>query len=773
MSFYVPAPMRVFTQTTRFPDIVTDMDKRRGRALLIDGNVFYSPNSARIVPISPSVSLSPTHDISSLRRPVWWSLKYGHLAFIPTCEFGPHPLDDLISMPSSFRRTRKGVWLDTSFILSWNRLQYDLRRIIRILAERCHVPAFPDVIDSVLVSLGPYQSERAVREKVMEARGLFLYWVGQLAYVLALNISIDSNPPRPKYDLPPDDNSDYDWDTFHRNALPKWFVYLGERNWPQSLLSILHSCVADFTHEGRVGLFLNLIKPAEQQFSVDWFLQFRVPVWYPWGKAESDTASRQSSFSRFAPLPYQLQEVGTFLHKTPTVSVHSREHADVESPPWVAFFAKREVLNGKRLVWEKEVDKQIRLRREKQPPTASAKVFEWLKNSRGVYERIAIAKDDRTDTLAEYGKNQKRYDSFFNEWDCIEEMGEMDAEELENMQWDDEPILYDSSSEVPLSNPSAGSSLYEPPPPTPAVQKSSRWLSTKEELPEGPQKPSEFASELYEHCGFVTPLQVSHPQPPGPGGREGNRLSRALGLTETDEEYWSSSKSSAARNFVQAIQHSGDMPDAEIWDLARGNRLSLGMSKRLKYIRRIGPLFVFDFGHHATCQWKLAVYKPSIALWLCRLDDRLDERELSLELTRRGIAHRTLISLSADSICMPPSLPLPVRLPDYKFSEVDYKSYLSATKTLLRRRRVARVALMAGGIAWRLAVEQSFELVLDGPTYSLPRTRAGTRYPSSDSRREYWDDDCTVREMDQLCGACVWYNGMHDMYIFHCIAEQF
>ena len=89
------------------------------------------------------------------------------------------------------------------------------------------------------------------------------------------------------------------------------------------------------------------------------------------------------------------------------------------------------------------------------------------------------------------------------------------------------------------------------------------------------------------------------------------------------------------------------------------------------------------------------------------------------------MAHRTLITLSAGSIRMPPALPLPVRLQNYVFTKFDYNSYLTATKTLLQNRRVARVALMAGGIAWRLAVEQSFDLVLDGPTYALPRTRAG------------------------------------------------
>ena len=124
-----------------------------------------------------------------------------------------------------------------------------------------------------------------------------MYWVGQLAFVLALNISIDLNPPRPTYDLPGDDIIGFDWDRLRMNALPKWFEYLGEHNWPQMLLSAVHSCVADFTHHGRVGLFVKLVQPDIDQYLLEWFLRFNVPIWYPWGKVEVDAASRQLSMS--------------------------------------------------------------------------------------------------------------------------------------------------------------------------------------------------------------------------------------------------------------------------------------------------------------------------------------------------------------------------------------------------------------------------------------------------------------------------------------------
>jgi len=192
----------------------------------------------------------------------------------------------------------------------------------------------------------------------MQMRGLFLYWVGQLAFVLMLNISIDSNPPRPTYELPGDNAIGFDWDRLCMNALPKWFKYLGERSWPQTLLSAVHSCVTDFMHHGRVGLFVKLVQPDADQYSLEWFLQFNVPIWYPWGKVETDAASWQLSLSCFAPLAYQLQEVATMLHKYPGVVTPSNVNSKpVDSQPWVAFFAKCEDLNTKMLSWEKEGEK--------------------------------------------------------------------------------------------------------------------------------------------------------------------------------------------------------------------------------------------------------------------------------------------------------------------------------------------------------------------------------------------------------------------------------
>jgi len=205
----------------------------------------------------------------------------------------------------------------------------------------------------------------------------------------------------------------------------------------------------------------------------------------------------------------------------------------------------------------------------------------------------------------------------------------MDEDELVHKYWDDDSILYE---ETPTSNSLAGQTEIYEPPPSHVKKCSSHQLVTVDKLPEAPQNASESSSILYEHFGFVPPQLHSKP-PPAAGIAEGFKLIKVLGLTYIDEKYWQSSASFFASEFLRSLESKDHTLPAELWDLGMGNRLSLGSSKRLKYLRRFGPLFIFDFGTAATCRWILAVEKASIALWLCRLDDIMDEQQLSLEMS--------------------------------------------------------------------------------------------------------------------------------------------
>ena len=201
------------------------------------------------------------------------------------------------------------------------------------------------------------------------------------------------------------------------------------------------------------------------------------------------------------------------------------------------------------LSWEKEGEKQKRIQQESQPPTANANVFEWLEDDCGVFQRMAVAKAEHTDVLSNYGQNQKRYNLFFNKWDCIAELGVMNEDELARMCWDDEYILHEVQSsflQLPPSNILAGQTeIYVPPP-----------------------------------C------------------KENKSLSHQL---VTEDKLLESSGSSFASKFLRSLESNVQKPSAEFWDLGMGNHLSLGSSSRLKYLRQFGPLFVFNFGISTTC----------------------------------------------------------------------------------------------------------------------------------------------------------------------------
>jgi len=276
-----------------------------------------------------------------------------------------------------------------------------------------------------------------------------LYWVAQLVYVIAVNISLDKSPVRPSYDLPPEGEAigNFDWNALFTSAIPPWFEYLGIRDWPQSLLCAIQNGVANFDTDSRIGVFLNITRPEQRQFSVDWFVKFNVPVWYPWGKNEKEAASNSPSLSRLAPLPHHLQQVATILHKSPHRSLP--EEGEVVVPaiqPWIVFLADCKVVNADMERGEKLQERQQRLTCKRQPPTTNAKVFQWKKDFNDVYQCMQVPKAECTDVLSEYGKNQKVYNAFFNEWDCILELGEVEQDEFEAMNWGEDSILYDPPS---------------------------------------------------------------------------------------------------------------------------------------------------------------------------------------------------------------------------------------------------------------------------------------------------------------------------------------
>src|ERR1700678_490826 len=120
--------------------------------------------------------------------------------------------------------------------------------------------------------------------------------------------------------------------------------------------------------------------------------------------------------------------------------------------------------------------------------------------------------------------------------------------------------------------------------------------------------------------------------------------------------------------------------------------------------------FVFDFKQAATVPWMVAIPNVIDAFFVCRLDcprlrgSPLTDFKVAQELLNHGIQFSTLLPVKPlpRSIC--PVITVPVRLPGYKLTQDDYYAYEQQRATLLSDPRVARSALLRGGIVWRLAV---------------------------------------------------------------------
>ena len=126
----------------------------------------------------------------------------------------------------------------------------------------------------------------------------------------------------------------------------------------------------------------------------------------------------------------------------------------------------------------------------------------------------------------------------------------------------------------------------------------------------------------------------------------------------------------------------------------------------------------------------------------------------------RGISFRMLIPGPPPTPRILSSPPLYIGLgfrpPNYKPDTVDYAVYERWRNELLRGPR-GRVALMKGGIIWRLAREAiGAEVVIAGHSEGVFESGQCL----SARNINYWDDDLSPAELDLICGVYKVYTGI-------------
>jgi len=381
--------------------------------------------------------------------------------------------------------------------------------------------------------------------------------------------------------------------------------------------------------------------------------------------------------------------------------------------------------------------------------------------------------------LDAYGKNQKIYDAFSNEWDCCEEFGAISPDEfLDDDGIDDDfPMMPPPSSAVGDQAMGSDTLLAIAPVPAsvqppPAAEDRSFSIVHSAEM-NFDWEDFETSQLLYEIYGFVHPVPLPT-QPSSLSDRDRSLVSTIVGLQRNDSVFFKSPVAPFALEFLELLGTS-KTPKNAFWDIANGNRMSIsgsGLFRRMRVIERTGnpgeenKWFIFDFKEAATVPWMVAVPNVIDALFVCRLDrprprgSPLTDFEVARELLNHGIQFSTLLPVKPLPRSIGPVITVPVRLPGYKFTQDDYYAYEQQRAALLSDPRVARSALLRGGIVWRLAVATlSFDDVLEGPTSAATLQRRGIIVKTSDDSSDLCDDGLSQLELDIICGLHHCYTG--------------
>jgi hypothetical protein len=757
---------------TCFEDLNTPIDFINGRASLIDGRLFYSPNCRRDVglpsPLEDATRLRHSYreDIRELHQPLWWSPNTAYLAFLALEQtFYGILHEELFDVPSWIDRDQSGFSLEPRTTISWRKLERDLEEILQHLHSRYHVPEVKKVIYTALAHTGFHKKISDFRKHIQRTRGWFSVLMAHLSYLIAIALSMDGN-------------------STESDNVPLWFEYLViVGRWNEAFISSIQMSVADFSpYVDRVGIFLQILQPERDQLSVDWLCRCSVPVWYLWGPAEVDASKQTARIRRLGPPACQLQLATTFFSKNPSQKsprslpkkISSQESAeDQREKPWEEYLKKLRERTQSLIDKEEPSARQSRLSREANPPFRKTVVYVWERNIDGKYERTKVPQRCNAETLDEFKQpGQKVYNAYFNEWNCgFDFIDPQDYNwDIENWDDDDDDDIYPHAGvTATTATPSNLSSFSNVAPADTACNSSQDQLVSLLQASDAARsfdfQAPPYSQVLSEFFGFVPPLPLptTHPSPiPHTDSRV--KLFRSLLGIMLEPQFLDSVLSQYCFEFLSSFSKLAlSVPRNELFDLSTGNRMSLDGTRRFHRLQKVDTnIFLLDLDEKdATVPWRIATTNSIDALLLCRLDPTFNDYKLCVELLRRGVHFHTLLPLQVPGPAKIPTIFIPVRLSGYEFTSDDYKAYLRERESLLRNPRIARAALMRGGIIWRLVVSQvSVSEVLHGPTAAVTLHKQGIAVPSTESGICLWDDTLDDTELNSLCGLVHCHTGM-------------
>ncbi|KAF8993331.1 hypothetical protein BDQ17DRAFT_1431826 [Cyathus striatus] len=634
-----------------------NLDCSNGRATMIGGTLYYSPNSHHSF---HGVYNLEHNDVADhflindilgawLKYPVPWNESLGWLGLLPFEVLYEGPL---------FGR------LHSFYATSWLQLHYNLHDLVQALQRLYGFNFDPPVAPENGTFDEVFTTVETAFNNLKSWRTWFSSWIALISFLVATAETIDGD----------------------------------EQKWCQ--VAELYDCgggLGPFAIGARIGVYLDHRVPHP---SVAWFCRHNIPVWYRWDP--SDTVDKYP-----APYPHQLQEVQIIRVVEPMLHEPQASYKTTNAPCDYQSYQPQETVGSQppkqdthqlspweflKRWHESDIQKmaeaqnsdpakyQKYMQRQKKPSTVAARVFVWEQDVED-FERwthTEVSRRWHETILGDYG-GATYFSPIAYEWDCCEEFGMMpgtddpmtDDPMPDNSMPNDDgeagepsttcsltppPFLMQDSDTLNIDLPSLrqfvtvleGSSLeFVPSTVEGVVEEGEVEEGELQEEPVQEGKVQSINQEVLEilsmNYGFMHPIllptKAVFPEDLRHTDNDVLNFLRVLGLW--DEGHFKRSPITAiCMKYIKSLSV-GEV-GGDTCDLSPYNHAYLGQAYRIQYIQCLkyqkhtrkgngsmsmdedtvqeGSLYMFDFKEHATVPWKIAVTSAQDALFIFHMD---------------------------------------------------------------------------------------------------------------------------------------------------------
>jgi hypothetical protein len=618
----------------------------------------------------------------------------------------------------------------------------------------------------------PVPEEHRARSRALKSRDAFFPLMALCSYLIVLN-------------LPPEESN---------APHPSWAEYLVQHKvHPEWVDGLKHSEIANFSAP-RVGAVLHA---GECQWlnHVRWLVRGNVPVWIYWGTTKamvkptgpmglncrpSDAEIEDALYRRSAEEAssrWELPEddtitpspMGAAIPDPPQPERFSRQQ---RGETWQQYFARQEARRPRIIAAETEVTRMSRQNREaasrtNRPGRKGARVFQWVLTD-GFRMRQNVFRSQVDDVWDSYNSNQRRYDSFNDEWDICTEFAP--GERSDDDAW---AALVGASDEFDVVDLTGES----PPPPTRLESRNRSTLVPQidsqhwnkdllavydfEHTPEYCVDPPSLSEMLQFRYGWLPRVR---PEDQNPTASQWAKIEKIMGHINSDVAEWSYGSLATFVNKILDSPADSLLSSGLSWDFDDSSPSSLRAlidlrlyntvysekveGNTLYFVEPVEPRPPIDV------PWKLVVTNAASACQCIRQVYGPSRKDIAQHLVQSGIPFLTLQQLQQPQP-LHPSRHLTVclghRPENYVPDLADYAAYVEARQAFLRLPR-GRAALTKGGIVWRLAIEilGDNNAVLEGPSADVLTHGHCVKLSNGD---ELWDDDLSTEELDLICGV--------------------